>query len=569
MCPFSKIKTYQEILVVMFSLFLHRITVNLGDGIPTQNGHMVLEETLADDRWHIIQLRLLGKELKVKHEEETRLIVLQSEHTTFDVEGFVYVGGIPQHTLNVLTAYRPSSNLRGCLRNVVFDRWQVLFSPTPARKNYRVYGSPQNNCQREPFETVSFQSPDSFLYMPSQGEDIFHVQMQFRTYIANGVLAYKFESEVKVNVLLRDGKVVLDVLVVGVSQLPLLIQGESLDDGEWHYLFVIVTNTEVKMKLDQLAELRHENPALREVSKFKNKVFIGHGYFKEKPNFVGCIHDLHVDNKKIELWAIPWSRYAFGKVYNRCNISSRCFPNPCGHGGKCNDLPNGDFSCDCLKTFHRGRLCETPIYLRTCQEYKDLGLADDAHCKVDPDGRGPIKPLEVLCNMTDQEEAVMLVYHSKVGPQPVSMSRVDDHPVYFHTLEYSDLNGIKALIAQSERCRQLVSFNCFGSKLLQSPVGPAVVSWAGGDLRYVSDYWPGAPAGSMKCACGVNRTCVNPGLACNCDIGDEKWREDEGKPQYASSPYRTLFISYGTSKDNLSNNQEVIEVIIISFILKT
>ena len=85
----------------------------------------------------------------------------------------------------------------------------------------------------------------------------------------------------------------------------------------------------------------------------------------------------------------------------------------------------------------------------------------------------------------------------------------------------------------------------------------------------MSDYWPGAPAGSMKCACGVNRTCANPGLACNCDIGDEKWREDEGRPQYASSPYRTLFISYGTSKENLSNNQEVIEVIIISFILKT
>lgn len=525
----------------------------MGDGIPTPNGHLVLEENLADGRWHIIRLRLMDKELKINYGEEIHRLVLKSKYT-FNVEGFLYVGGIPQHTWNVLTDYKPSSNLRGCLRYVNFDRKQVLPSPTKVRTKYRVYGSPGNNCPREQFETVSFQSPDSYLFMPSPGKDVFNVQMQFRTYIANSVLAHKFDSTVRVNVLLRDGRVVLDVLVVGVSHLPQLIQGESLNDGEWHFLSVIVNNTDVKLKVDKLAELRHENPLLKNVTKCKKKVFIGHTYDNDRPNFVGCIHDLRVDDEKVKLRPVLWSRYAFRKVYNRCNVSSRCFPNPCRHGGECSDLPSGDFSCDCQKTFHRGRFCETPIYLRTCQEYKDLGLTDDAYCKVDPDDEGPIEALDVLCNMNDQEEAVTLIYHSRVGPQPVLSPKSSDFSLYFHPLKYSDLNGIKALIAQSERCRQLVSFNCFNSKLLQSPVGPAVVSWSGGgDLELVSDYWPGAPAGSMRCACGVNRTCSDPGLACNCDIGDEKWREDKGYvTDRAKLPVTYLQFSESAARSNFT-----------------
>ena len=39
------------------------------------------------------------------------------------------------------------------------------------------------------------------------------------------------------------------------------------------------------------------------------------------------------------------------------------------------------------------------------------------------------------------------------------------------------------------------------------------------------------------------------------------------KHQYASSPYCSLYISYGICKENLSNNQELLEFEIISVIL--
>lgn len=31
-----------------------------------------------------------------------------------------------------------------------------------------------------------------------------------------------------------------------------------------------------------------------------------------------------------------------------------------------------------------------------------------------------------------------------------------------------------------------------------------------------------------SCPCGVNRTCVDPSLSCNCDITENKWHSDEG-----------------------------------------
>ena len=454
-------------------------------------------------------------------------MILQSKDARLNATGFVFVGGFPTRVRDVLRGYEPSPNWRGCLRYVFFDGWQVLLSAR--NRHYKVYGSPEQKCPHREFETLSFRYPGSYLSMPSTGKDLFHVQMQFRTYIASGVLARKFGSAGKVIVSLLDGKVVLDVSVVGVSRVSPLIQGESLNDGEWHRLSVVINGTEIKMKLDQLQELRHEHPALKNVKSFSENLYVGKAI--NMPTFVGCIRDLRIDGHVVELGKIPWSHHAVGMVTHGCNMSSRCFPNPCRHGGKCSDLRYGGFSCDCQTTFYRGPLCEQPLYLRTCQDYQNLGLVDDAYCKVDPDAEGPSNPVDVVCNMADRDRAVTVVHHNLVGPQAVS-SRLRVYGKYFFYLWYDRaVADIKALITESQSCRQLVGFQCFGSKLLQSPTGPAKVNWLGGDYDPVSDYWPGAPAHSMKCACGVNVTCEDPRLACNCDIGDKTWREDKGTPR--------------------------------------
>ena len=474
----------------------------------------------------------MGRILTVSLHGQTVNAVLQSKFTRLDANGFVYAGGVPQHTLDILKGYKPSSNFKGCLRNLFFDKIQVLVDPTKGNINYRVFGSPENNCQHIRFEALNFHGPGAYLHMNSTGKYLFDIHMRFRTYFANAMLAYKGILNVQyVSLSLVEGKVVIKVQVSPASQVIQFSQGKSLNDGEWHVLSVVVSKTEMKLRVDQLPELKHENPLLKIIERFSENLYIGHyPYSSHSSSFIGCLNDLRVDGKVVKLNKIP--NFMFGNLSDRCEISSHCFPNPCLHGGKCNEVRSGSFSCDCRRTFHLGPLCELPIYLRTCLEYRNLGLAEDAYCKVDPDSEGPIGPLKVLCNMTNHNQATTIINHNRIGPQLISSNpRFSNSEVYIHRIKYHDnLERIKALIAQSEQCRQFVSFRCFEAKLMQSPVGPAQVGWLGGG-RYelVTDHWPGASAGSGKCACGMNRTCADSKVSCHCDIGDKTWREDKGK----------------------------------------
>lgn len=510
----------------------YRITVNLGDDLATATGDLLLDDNLADNYWHTVKLKLVGRHLNVSLRGQKYHTILRSEYSRLDINaGFVFAGGVPEHTFNILQRYKPSTNLSGCLRDVYFDKRNILAGQTQADGEGRVFGSPQKICRHVHFATLSFQHQKSYLFLPSPTTDRHHlrINMRFRTYFADGILAVKgLYPHRYVGVSLVEGKMFLQFRQSVRDAVIQISQGEGLNDGEWHDLSAVVGKAEMKLKVDQLPELRHENPLLNQTKRFR-EIFIGSP--DRGPNFFGCIHDLHVDDRVVDLERIPFG-YIRGTVHNQCNISSHCFPNPCLHDGTCSEARSGvrAFSCNCQRTFYRGARCERPIYLRTCQEYKNLGLANDAYCKVDPDAEGPAGPLKVLCNVTDENQVVSLIDHNKIGSQLVVSADVNYKDlVYIHYVKYQDdLEGIKALIAQSDRCRQFVSFKCFETKLMRAPGFP--VLWGGGAaVKTITDHWPGAPASSNKCACGVKGTCADPRLPCNCDIGDKTWREDKGR----------------------------------------
>lgn len=487
---------------------------------------------MADNNWHTVKLKLVRRQLNVTlHGQKYHTVLPSKKARRLDInDGFVFAGGVPRRTSDVLQGYEPSSNLRGCLRDVFFDKKNILARPTKADGNHRVYGSPKSNCRHVNFVTLSFQHENAFIRLPSPstGKNHFNVQMWFRTYFENGVLAVKGLYPYRFfGVFLTKGKMFLEARRSGRFGMVIQVRlGKNLNDGEWHYFSAFVNSTNMKLKVDQLERMR-ENPLLKEFKRVEDIYMIGHPRKEPIPNFFGCIHDLRVDDKDVDLHHIQG--FISGTLYDKCNISSHCFPNPCLHCGRCNETRSGTpkFSCNCQRTFYRGPLCEQPIYLRSCQEYKNLGLEDNAYCKVDPDHEGPAGPLKVLCNVTDKNQAVMVINHNKVGPQNVSVATVTHKEVYIHFVTYSDdLDTIKALIAQSDHCRQFISYRCFESKLMLSPTSSVV--WMGGS-NLVTDHWPGAPAGSQKCACGVNGACADPRLPCNCDIGDKTWREDRGR----------------------------------------
>ena len=472
----------------------------------------------------------MGRNLTVRLHGQKIQTVLQSKFNRLDANGFVYAGGVPQHTRSILQGYKPSSNLKGCLRDLSFDGIKVLVDSTKQNINYKEFGSPGNICRQASVSTLSFESPKAYLYIPSVGKDLFNVHMTFRTYFANAVLAFKGILNARyVSVLLRKGHLNLKVQVSSVTLQ--LNQGKNLNDGEWHDVFIVVTKTEMRIQLDQMSELKQENRFEKTVEHFSENLYIGYHPHSTSPSFIGCVNNLRVDNRVVQLNKIQRS-FMFGNFNKHCKISSHCFPSPCLHGGKCNEVRPGGFSCNCQGTFHLGPVCEKPIYLRTCLEYRNIGVLENAYCKVDPDSEGPATPLQVFCNMTNQDQVITVINHNKVGSQLVSSADYVVFNAYLHTMNYQgDLEGIKALIAQSQRCRQFVSFRCFEAKLTQSPVDEVQIGWLGRSTELITDHWPGAPAGTGKCACGMNRTCADPKLSCNCDIGDKKWREDKGEAE--------------------------------------
>lgn len=175
-------------------------------------------------------------------------MVLQSKDGRLNVTGFVFVGGLPKRVQNVLRRYKPSPNLRGCLRNVSLDGWQVLLSPRKPDRYYKVYGSPQQKCQHREFETLSFSQLDSYLYMPWTNKGLLDIDMWLRTYLDDTLSMILTGSGPLVKVSIRGGQILLDVQLALVRRFPTFTLGQRVNNGEWHRLSVVMKGKWIQEK---------------------------------------------------------------------------------------------------------------------------------------------------------------------------------------------------------------------------------------------------------------------------------------------------------------------------------
>lgn len=180
--------------------------------------------------------------------------------------------------------------------------------------------------------------------------------------------------------------------------------------------------------------------------------------------------------------------------------------------------------------FLTGKVCKDPIVKTTCEEYKSVGLNEDSYCQVDPDGTGPLQSFEVICKVTEKGPASTIIpVENNLKRIKVDESASLRGKKYFTQMNYKiSMEKIFSLINISSHCRQFVRYECKNSPLLNSPRGPAHVSWVN-RKGVVENYWGGAPRGSDKCACGVTKTCTDSSKYCNCDMADDFWREDSGQ----------------------------------------
>ena len=324
------------------------------------------------------------------------------------------------------------------------------------------------------------------------------------------------------------------LLVAGRLQLQLyhrlrqdmnVVVGKNFSDGQWHTLTCsLQVDKELVYHVDSHSKRFRLSPWF---SNLTGLIVFGHVSLRMlhvSPGFVGCLWDVRVNGRALQPGTVSSVTSGTCRPHN-------CQPNPCLNGGACVDRGQS-YVCVCTGTFHRGTHCEVALVLKaTCMEYGRMGLTGNAHCFIDPDGPGHLRPVKVLCNTTGMDIATTVV-HNMTGLQNVSHDAFHQSGVYVQQLTYRlSSAAIRAVIDSSTACRQHVRYVCRKSRLLTR--ASAVVAWQPSQRRsqapHPTNCWGGAPLGSFMCECGVNKSCDDPKKVCNCNIGDDTWREDAGK----------------------------------------
>ncbi|TSM60558.1 Contactin-associated protein like 5-2 [Bagarius yarrelli] len=216
-----------------------------------------------------------------------------------------------------------------------------------------------------------------------------------------------------------------------------------------------------------------------------------------------------------------------GDMPRRFVRRERCLPNLCENGGRCSQTWSA-FSCDCIGTGYNGATCHNSIYEASCEAYRLAG-STSGYFSVDSDGSGPLGPIQVYCNMTE-DKVWTVIHHNSTNAVRVQGS-TSEKP-YKADLNYgASPDQLRALVSQSEYCQQSLTYQCKRSRLFSTWDGAPLSWWLerGGEKR---TYWGGLLPGVQHCACSLEENCIDMNFFCNCDADRNSWENDTGILSY-------------------------------------
>ncbi|XP_027751788.1 contactin-associated protein 1 [Empidonax traillii] len=513
-------------------LLLH---ISLGSSpLHASEGHTTVEvgSLLDDQHWHSLHIKRLGHYVNLTLDGEVKRFRCRGTFDQLDLETEVFFGGVIDHDKQHLT-YR--QNFRGCMENIIFNGVNVADLARHRRPNIRFEGSVGHYCQDQVYTPITFAGINNYVQVPGvPRRNRLAVSFRFRSWDTTGLLLYtNFSDNLgSLEMVLSEGQINVSIAQPGKKKLE-FAAGYRLNDGFWHSVHLVAREGSAVVTIDDDdgAEFRVAHPFhLRTGSQY----FFG-GCPKpasitscrsNQTAFHGCLQMLNVDMLPVDVELLVQRRLLqYHNVYfNVCGITDRCTPNLCEHDSRCIQSWD-DFMCICDLTGYKGETCHKSLYKESCDAYRVSGKTSGNYT-IDPDGSGPLKPFMVYCDIRE-DRAWTIIRHNRHYATRVTGSSVDQ--LYLGAVEYWNASWaeVSALANASEYCEQRIEFNCYNSRLLNTPSGLPFSFWMGrNDERHY--YWGGSQPGIQRCACGLDKNCADPQYFCNCDADHALWRTDKG-----------------------------------------
>ncbi|XP_037066950.1 contactin-associated protein like 5-1-like isoform X2 [Peromyscus leucopus] len=413
------------------------------------------------------------------------------------------------------------------------------------------------SCSEPQIVPITFvNSRGSYLLLPGTPQiDGLSVSFQFRTWNRDGLLLSTELSEGSGTLMLMlEGGTLRLLIKKEAGHGTEILTGSDLNDGLWHSVSINARRNRVTLTLDNDAA----SPA---ADTSQLQIYSGNSYyFGGCPDnltdsqclnpikaFQGCMRLIFIDNQPKDLISVQQGSLGnFSDLHiDLCSIKDRCLPNYCEHGGHCAQSWT-TFNCNCSETGYTGATCHDSIYEQSCEVYRHRGNKA-GFFYVDSDGSGPLGPLQVYCNITE-DKIWMMVQHNNTELTRVQGSNPEKP--YAMTLNYGgSMEQLEALIDGSEYCEQEVAYHCRRSRLLNTPDG-APFTWWIGRANERHPYWGGSVPGIQQCGCGLEESCLDIRHFCNCDADTDDWTKDTGFLTFKDHLPVTQIIITDTNRSN-------------------
>ncbi|XP_050796172.1 protocadherin Fat 3 isoform X4 [Gopherus flavomarginatus] len=225
--------------------------------------------------------------------------------------------------------------------------------------------------------SLSFAGNSYIKYRVSENskKEEFKLALRLRTLQSNGIIMYT-RANPCIILKIMDGKLWFQ-LDCGSGPGILGISGRTVNDGNWHSVFLELNRNFTSLSLDDSYVERRKAPLYFQTLNTDSSVYFGALVQVDNvrsltdkrttqvlSGFQGCLDSVILNDNELPLQN---KRSSFAEVVGLTELKLGCvlYPdacerNPCQNGGSCTSLPSGGYQCSCLSQF-TGRNCESEI----------------------------------------------------------------------------------------------------------------------------------------------------------------------------------------------------------------